>query len=489
MSVAAVLTGVPTGLAGWKILQGKSPGDFKAFSKDPALQKDLAYLRDKLPTKLTSKSLLDDRRLQEMVLRAYGLDAQIGFNGLMRKVLDSDPADSTSAAGRMTDSRFRQLAADLNYGGKSVAAVPAVPSKGTLQVDWAAGGVGFSGFSGSFATVQVKEVPLDGADTRQKLAEKLQAAFRKADGGRADISVTAFGLELVFSDAKGRGASSFKFTPAVGSAATVTAGTSTTQPVSQTMVLEKLSSSQNLGSFTGTFGTVAVSGVSLKGLGTAADVAAALQAAFRKADGDRADISVKADGQTLTFTDARNRSNAQFNFAGQATAKLLTNTNGTAGTAATGGPKVASSTVVDAIVQKYTQARFEESLGETSETLRRAVYAKRTLPQTTSWYSVIADRNLAEVVQTVLGLPSSFGSLDVDQQKAALSKRMDIADFKDSTKLSKLLERYVAQTSISEAKALASSNGVVSLVQPVSWGSDSFSGASSAALFAILAAR
>ena len=65
----------------------------------------------------------------------------------------------------------------------------------------------------------------------------------------------------------------------------------------------------------------------------------------------------------------------------------------------------------------------------------------------------------------------------------------DIADFKDSAKLSKLLERYVAQTSISEAKALASSNGVVSLVQPVSWGSDSFSGASSAALFAILAAR
>jgi hypothetical protein len=489
MSVAAVLTGVPTGLAGWKILQGKAPSDFKAFSKDPVLLKDIAYLRDKLPTKLTAKSLLDDRRLQEMVLKAYGLDAQIGFNGLMQKVLSSDPTDSTSVAGRMTDTRFRQLSADLNYGGKATAAVDAVPSKSSLRVEWGMGGTGFSSFTGGFATVQVDGVLLDGADTRQKVAEKLQAAFRKADGGRSDISVTTFGLNLVFSDAKGRGASSFNFTPASGSAATVIAGSSTTQPLSQIMVVDKLSSAQGLDSFTGTFGTVAVSGVPLKGLGTPANVAAALQAAFRKADGNRTDISITADAQTLTFTDARNRSNAQFSFTGEATVKLVTNTNGRSGTAAAGGPKVTSSALVDAIVQKYTQARFEESLGETSETLRRAVYAKRTLPQINSWYSVIADRNLAEVVQTVLGLPSSFGSLDVDQQKAALSKRIDIADFKDSAKLSKLLERYVAQTSISEAKALASSNGVVSLVQPVSWGSDSFSGASSAALFSILAAR
>jgi hypothetical protein len=489
MSIAAVLTGVPAGLAGWKILQGKAPADFKAFGKDPALLRDIAYLRDKLPTKLTAKSLLDDRRLQEMVLKAYGLDAQIGFNGLMQKVLNSDPADSTSVAGRMTDTRFRQLSADLNYGGKMTAAMEAVPSKSSLQVEWGTGGAGFSSFTGSFASVQLEGVPLDGAATRQKLAEQLQAAFRKADGGRSDISVTAFGLNLVFSDAKGRGASSFTFTPASGSAATVTAGTSTTLPLSQTMVLNKLNSTQGLDSFTGTFGTVAVSGVSLKGLGTAAGVAAALQTAFRKADGDRPDISVTADGQTLTFTDARHRSHAQFSFAGNAKARLLANTNGMPGTAATGGPKVTSGATVDAIVQKYTQARFEESLGETSETLRRAVYGKRALPQITSWYSVIADRNLAEIVQTVLGLPSSFGSLDVDQQKAALSKRMDIADFQNSTKLSKLLERYVAQTSIGEAQALASSSGVVSLVQPVSWGSDRFSGASSAALFSILATR
>ncbi|MXP65563.1 DUF1217 domain-containing protein [Roseomonas sp. M0104] len=391
MSISLVGVGLPTGMAGWKLLQNKTPADFKAFSKDPILQRDVGYLREKLPSKLSSKELLADRRLQEMVLKAYGLDAQVGMNALMGKVLDSDVTDTGSVAYRMTDSRYRQIASDFNYGGLAVPEVPAVPSTARVMVEGLRAGAGFATFSGSFGGIAVKDLPLRDVQSYSQLAERLQAAFRAADGGNGDIRVVAAGPELVFTDAKARAQ-----TPALG---------------------------------------------------------------FVPASGSRA------------------------------AATVIESTRGTPGSAAQGGPNVAKPDFIEQIVQRYTQARFEESLGDTSGTLRKAIYAKRSLPQITSWYSIIADRNLAEVVQSTLGLPDSFGRLDVDRQKQILESRMPLSDFKDPAKLSRLLDRYVAQTSVAEARALSSSSGVVSLVQPVSWGQDSVSGASGAAIFSILSGR
>jgi hypothetical protein len=389
MTIGVINLGLPTGVAGWKLLQGKSVTNFKAFSKDALLQRDIAYLRENLPRKATAKDLLADRRLQEMVLKAYGLDAQIGMDALMRKVLDSNPADSASVAARMVDARYKKIAADLNYGGLTIPAIPAVPSGAAVEAEGVRAGQAFTSFSGSFGGVKVSDVALRGLNSRQDIAATLQAAFRKADGRSSDISVTVLGSKLVFNDARGRGtAQDFAFVTDPGSMA-------------------------------------------------------------------RASLS-----------------------AGNA---------GSPAVAAVGGAKVSESATVQAVVSLYTQARFEESLGESSETLRKAIYAKRTLPGVTSWYSVIADRNLAGVVQQVLGLPDSFGRLNVDQQKATLERRMSLSDFKDGAKLSKLLDRYVAQSSAAEAQALASSgSGLAGLVQPIGWGGDSFSGSAAAALFSIM---
>jgi hypothetical protein len=389
MSIAGIPLGLPSGIAGWKLLQGKSVTDFKAFSKDPGLQRDLAYLREKLPTKATAKDLLADRRLQEMVLNAYGLGSQVGMNALVQKVLESDPADTGSVAARMVDSRYQKLAAALNYGGLSIPEIPALPSGATVEIEGLRQGQGFAEFSGSFAGVKLSGVPLEGLSSRLDIAATLQAAFRKADGKGSAITVTALGGKLVLSDPKGRGtASGFAFVADTGSTA-------------------------------------------------------------------RAGLAASNAGRLAT--------------------------------PAQGGAKVKDSATIESVVTLYTQARFEESLGDSSETLRKAIYAKRTLPSVTSWYNVIADRNLASVVQGALGLPDSFGRLNVDQQKATLEKRMPLSDVKDAAKLGKLLDRYVAQSSVAEAQALASSGGgMAALIQPLSWGGDSFSGSSAAALYTVM---
>lgn len=384
---SSVPLAIPAGSAGWRLLQAKAPADFASFSKDPMLKSDVEYLRAKLPTKLTAKDMLADPRLQRIVLSAYRLDAQVGMNGLMEKVLNSDTASSTSLARRMSNAQFVEIARDFNYGGVSVPAIPAVPAGAKVRIEGLRPDQTFDSVSGNFGGVAVKDVDTSRATSRAELAAVLQAAMRRADGSRADISVTAFGLDLVFSDAKGRGAAK--------------------------------------------------------------------------------DFAFVSDGR--------------------ATAALAQTTAGRAATAAVGGPKVNAASFMDQLITRFTEARFEQRVGDTSDTLRRALYAKRMLPQAANWYSVIADRNLAAVVESALNLPETFVKVDVDRQVGILKSKMDIADFKDPKKLGQMLDRYVAKSGAAEGTLSAAASAMTQLFAPLDLSNQNgFSGASSAALFALL---
>ena len=158
-----------------------------------------------------------------------------------------------------------------------------------------------------------------------------------------------------------------------------------------------------------------------------------------------------------------------------------------------GGPNVTNPSFIQQVVQMYTQAQFEQVIGNTSNTLREAEYAQHELPTITNWYSVIANQPLANVIQTVLGLPQSFAMTNVDQQVQVLSSRMNITDFQNPTKLSKLLNQFVAMSTAqsqdpSQNAAVqllnsTGSNGIINLTLPTqSTVSDSYSSASTAAM-------
>jgi hypothetical protein len=138
------------------------------------------------------------------------------------------------------------------------------------------------------------------------------------------------------------------------------------------------------------------------------------------------------------------------------------------------------------------EAQFEVVVGNSSNALREARYASQQLPTVTSWYSVIADKPLADVIQTVLGLPSSFGALDVDQQANTLSQRMNIKDFQNPAKLSKLLTQFVAQSGAQNEQSSAAiaatllnsfgSTNVINLTLPSTTPVNTFSSGSAAAM-------
>lgn len=109
-------------------------------------------------------------------------------------------------------------------------------------------------------------------------------------------------------------------------------------------------------------------------------------------------------------------------------------------------PRTQLSDFADEIVSAYEAKAFEEAVGQQSNDLRLAMNAQRELPAIaagtqsadTKWYQIMASPPLREVFQTAFGLPSSFVSLDLDQQ---------LSGFKDAA------ERYLGSADPSDLAA------------------------------------
>jgi hypothetical protein len=399
MQLALSSLGIPTGVAGWAVLQKETPGNFPAFMNDPVLKREITYFEQNAPKATTAKALLANPRLQDFALTAFGLSAQEGMNGLMQKVLNSAPHSTSSFAAQLVSPQYQAIASAFNYGGTVTPAVAATASSAQVTLGDVRTGSEFASFSGTFAGIKLGSVDLTHVSTYQGLASTLQAAFRRADGNRTDISVTASGLDLVFSDAKGRGtAKAFAWT-----ADALNTGSGLTASGPQNLVAGSLAKP------------------------------------------------------------------------------------------AQGGPAVGDPTFIQAVVQAYTEAQFQVMVGNSSNTLRQAVYAQQQMPKVTSWNQVIADRNLATVVQTVLGLPDSFGALDITQQNQVLNARMSLSTLQNPAKLGKMLNQFVAisqaqsqsasLTSGAQSASGANAYGIISLVLPGSGSQpDGYSSASAAAM-------
>jgi hypothetical protein len=120
------------------------------------------------------------------------------------------------------------------------------------------------------------------------------------------------------------------------------------------------------------------------------------------------------------------------------------------------------------VVQKYTEQQLQVVVGDQSNTLREAMYAQQVLPTITNWYSVIASPPLADVIQTVLNLPSSFGEVNVDTQAQILASKMNISDFKNPTKLSAMLNQFVALSTAASSTGTTSTSPALQLLTAAS---------------------
>ncbi|WP_227268461.1 DUF1217 domain-containing protein [Roseobacter weihaiensis] len=133
---------------------------------------------------------------------------------------------------------------------------------------------------------------------------------------------------------------------------------------------------------------------------------------------------------------------------------------------------------VEQVTQNYLDRQFEIQVGESDPTMRIALSLERELNQVinagtnndASWFSIMASPPLRQVFEGAFGLPSSFGSIDIDQQLSVMKDRSEsffgtseVTDYADPDRLDELRQRYLL-TSTTQALGTPSSANIASII-------------------------
>ncbi|MEM7740916.1 MAG: DUF1217 domain-containing protein [Pseudomonadota bacterium] len=120
---------------------------------------------------------------------------------------------------------------------------------------------------------------------------------------------------------------------------------------------------------------------------------------------------------------------------------------------------------IDEVAERYRVVRSEEAEGEINQGVRLASYFLRNIEDVESWYEVLADPPLREVVFTTLGIPQEVQASDVDQLAADLERRFAIADFQDPEERDRFVQRFAIQHDLGNASIATSSSAALTLLQ------------------------
>ena len=84
-------------------------------SEEAQAVEENAYYHNTISRVRSLDDFLDDKRIVAYVLKAYGLEGERISNDVLRNVLTSDPFDKDSYVSKLSDSRYRDLAAAFNF--------------------------------------------------------------------------------------------------------------------------------------------------------------------------------------------------------------------------------------------------------------------------------------------------------------------------------------------------------------------------------------
>ncbi|MDU9003089.1 DUF1217 domain-containing protein [Sedimentitalea todarodis] len=125
------------------------------------------------------------------------------------------------------------------------------------------------------------------------------------------------------------------------------------------------------------------------------------------------------------------------------------------------------------IVENFKVQSFEISVGEQNDTMRVALYAQRELAslaneemsEEAKWYTLMGLPPLRSLFETSLGLPASFGQIDIDQQYEVFRERTrsvtgddTVAQFANTENIERLTQLFLARSQIAEIGTGATAN-------------------------------
>lgn len=145
-------------------------------------------------------------------------------------------------------------------------------------------------------------------------------------------------------------------------------------------------------------------------------------------------------------------------------------------------PRTRISTFADEILPNFRARGFETAVGDQNNSYRLALNAEREVAaiaagsgsENAKWYMVMGNPPMREVLQTALGLPKSFASIDIDQQLSVLKARTQaafgaesVSQFTDPAKMAALLRRFIVQAEIQKPGGSTSASSIaLQLLRP-----------------------
>ncbi|MBB4003276.1 DUF1217 domain-containing protein [Aurantimonas endophytica] len=104
----------------------------------------------------------------------------------------------------------------------------------------------------------------------------------------------------------------------------------------------------------------------------------------------------------------------------------------------------------------FLRQAMEEEAGSDNEAVRLALYFRRMGPELTSFYDILADPALLNVVQIAVGLPAESGQSNIDVQKRTLEKKLDLESFQDPKQLERFISRFIALYDAQSSSSISS---------------------------------
>lgn len=128
------------------------------------------------------------------------------------------------------------------------------------------------------------------------------------------------------------------------------------------------------------------------------------------------------------------------------------------------GPRVGLSNFSESIISSYKTRQFEIAVGNSDESMRLAMTFSREISgfanssnSNAAWFEIMGNPPMRKIFETAFGLPSSFGSLDIDRQRATFqemsgkmfgSEGTDV--FKDEANVERLLRTFFVRKQLTE---------------------------------------
>lgn len=105
-----------SGFSGYQFLKRTLEDQQQNFNNSTVNKRETEYFRENIGTIQTAQELVDDRRLLDVALRAFGLGEDINSKAFIEEVLREGTSDDTALASRLSDKRYTELSDAFGFG-------------------------------------------------------------------------------------------------------------------------------------------------------------------------------------------------------------------------------------------------------------------------------------------------------------------------------------------------------------------------------------